>query len=60
MTGMSTRLVIAAIQANPTVGAIAHNEALARERLAQAKAAGPTSRSSPNSSSTVIRPRTWR
>ncbi len=37
---MSTRLVIAAIQANPTVGAIAHNEALARERLAQAKAAG--------------------
>ena len=40
MTGMSTRLVIAAIQANPTVGAIAHNEALARERLAQAKAAG--------------------
>ena len=37
---MSTRLVIAAIQANPTVGDIAHNEALARERLAQAKAAG--------------------
>lgn len=37
---MSTRLVIAAVQANPTVGAIAHNEALARERLAQAKAAG--------------------
>lgn len=36
---MST-LVIAAIQANPTVGAIAHNEALARERLAQARAAG--------------------
>ncbi|MDP3854620.1 NAD+ synthase [Phenylobacterium sp.] len=37
---MSTRLVIAAVQANPTVGAIAHNEALARERLAQARAAG--------------------
>lgn len=36
---MST-LVIAVIQANPTVGAIAHNEALARERLAQARAAG--------------------
>ena len=36
---MST-LVIAAVQANPTVGAIAHNEALARERLAQARAAG--------------------
>ncbi len=37
---MSTRLVIAAVQANPTVGAIAHNEALARERLAQAREAG--------------------
>ncbi|MES2896939.1 MAG: NAD+ synthase [Pseudomonadota bacterium] len=37
---MSKRLVIAAVQANPTVGAIAHNEALARERLAQARAAG--------------------
>ncbi|UTP38108.1 NAD+ synthase [Phenylobacterium sp. LH3H17] len=37
---MSKRLVIAAIQANPTVGAIVHNEALARERLAQARAAG--------------------
>jgi NAD+ synthase len=37
---MSDRLVIAAIQANPTVGAIAHNEGLARERLAKARAAG--------------------
>ncbi|WP_309645032.1 NAD+ synthase [Phenylobacterium sp.] len=37
---MSTRLVIAAVQANPTVGAIAHNEALARERLSQAREAG--------------------
>jgi NAD+ synthase len=37
---MSTRLVIAAVQANPTVGAIARNEALARERLAQAREAG--------------------
>jgi NAD+ synthase len=35
-----SKLVIAAVQANPTVGAIAHNEALARERLAQARAAG--------------------
>lgn len=40
MTGMTTRLVIAAVQANPTVGAIAHNESLARERLAQARAEG--------------------
>ena len=40
MTGMTTRLVIAAVQANPTVGAIAHNESLARERLAEARAAG--------------------
>lgn len=40
MSGMTRRLVIAAVQANPTVGAIAHNEALARERLAQARAAG--------------------
>lgn len=37
---MANRLIIASIQANPTVGAIAHNEALARERLAQARAAG--------------------
>lgn len=37
---MSTRLVIAAVQANPTLGAIERNEALAREKLAQAKAAG--------------------
>lgn len=40
MTGMTQRLVIAAVQANPTVGAIAANEALARERLAEAHAAG--------------------
>ena len=37
---MTQRLVIAAVQANPTVGAVAHNEALAKERIAQAKAAG--------------------
>ena len=37
---MTHRLVIAAVQANPTVGAIARNEALARERMAQARAAG--------------------
>ena len=37
---MLNRLVIAAVQANPTVGAIARNEALARERLAQAREAG--------------------
>lgn len=37
---MSERLVIAAVQANPTVGAIARNEQLARDRLAEAKAAG--------------------
>ncbi|MBP8246124.1 MAG: NAD+ synthase [Phenylobacterium sp.] len=37
---MTNRLVIAAIQANPTVGAIAANEKLARERMAQAHAAG--------------------
>jgi NAD+ synthase len=37
---MSDRLVIAAVQANPTVGAIEKNEALARERLAQARDAG--------------------
>ncbi len=37
---MTQRLVIAAIQANPTLGAIAHNEALARDRLREAKAAG--------------------
>ncbi|MCI3133480.1 NAD+ synthase [Phenylobacterium aquaticum] len=37
---MTHRLVIAAIQANPTVGAIARNEALARERMAEARAAG--------------------
>src|SRR3990167_4397415 len=40
MSRMSKRLVIAAVQANPTLGDIAHNEALARERLAQARAAG--------------------
>ena len=37
---MTHRLVIAAVQANPTVGSIARNEALARERMAQARAAG--------------------
>ncbi|MDO8802094.1 NAD+ synthase [Phenylobacterium sp.] len=37
---MTNRLVIAAIQANPTVGAIAANEQLARERMAQAHVAG--------------------
>jgi NAD+ synthase len=37
---MTQRLVVASIQANPTVGAIGANEALARERLAQARAAG--------------------
>lgn len=37
---MTQRLVIAAVQANPTVGAIAHNEALAKAHIAQAKAAG--------------------
>lgn len=37
---MSRSIVIAAIQANPTVGAIAANEALARQRLAEARAAG--------------------
>ena len=33
-------LVIAAIQANPTLGAIAKNEALARELMTQARGAG--------------------
>ena len=37
---MTQRLVIAAVQANPTVGAIAHNEALAREHLRRARAEG--------------------
>jgi NAD+ synthase len=37
---MLDRLVIAAVQANPTVGAIARNEALAREKLREASAAG--------------------
>ncbi|WP_374533262.1 NAD+ synthase [Phenylobacterium sp.] len=37
---MTQRLVIAAVQANPTVGAIAHNEALAREHLRRARAQG--------------------
>jgi len=40
MTGMTNRLVIAAVQANPTVGAIARNTALAREKMAEAKAMG--------------------
>jgi len=37
---MTNRLVIAAIQANPTVGAVARNAALAREKMAEAKARG--------------------
>ena len=37
---MTQRLVIAAIQANPTVGAVAANEQLARERMREAHAAG--------------------
>ena len=37
---MTDRLIVAAVQANPTVGAIAQNEALARASMAQAKAAG--------------------
>jgi len=37
---MTDRLLIAAVQANPTVGAIDANEAMAAERLAQATAAG--------------------
>jgi NAD+ synthase len=37
---MTQRLVIAAVQANPTVGAVAHNESLARQHIAQAKAVG--------------------
>ena len=37
---MSRSIVIAVVQANPTVGAIAANEALARKKLAEARAAG--------------------
>ena len=37
---MSRSIVIAAVQANPTVGAIAANEALARQKLSEARAAG--------------------
>ncbi len=37
---MHNRLVIASIQANPTVGAVAKNEALARSLIAQATASG--------------------
>ena len=37
---MTDRFVIAAVQANPTVGAIAANEALARERMAHARTQG--------------------
>jgi NAD+ synthase len=37
---MTSRLVIAAVQANPTVGAVAANEALARELIAKATAEG--------------------
>ena len=38
--GCMTRLVIAAIQANPTVGAIEKNEALARDLIGRARDAG--------------------
>jgi NAD+ synthase len=37
---MTRSLVIACVQANPTVGAVAANEALAAQRLAEATAAG--------------------
>ena len=37
---MTRSIVIAAVQANPTVGAIAANEALARRRFSEARAAG--------------------
>lgn len=37
---MTDRLVIAAVQANPVVGAVERNEALARDLIAQATAAG--------------------
>ncbi|MEO8113800.1 MAG: NAD+ synthase, partial [Phenylobacterium sp.] len=37
---MTSRLVIAAVQANPTVGAVERNEALVRDKLCEAKAAG--------------------
>ncbi len=37
---MPDRLVVASVQANPTVGDIAGNEALARARMAEATAAG--------------------
>jgi NAD+ synthase len=37
---MTDRLVIAAIQANPTLGAVERNEASARDWIAKAKAAG--------------------
>ncbi|HEX5380389.1 MAG TPA: NAD+ synthase [Phenylobacterium sp.] len=40
MTDMANRLVIAAVQANPTVGAVARNAELARTRMAEARAAG--------------------
>ena len=33
MACMTDRLVIAAVQANPTLGAVARNTALARERI---------------------------
>jgi NAD+ synthase len=36
----TTKLVIAAVQANPTVGAVQRNEALARDMIAKAKAQG--------------------
>ena len=37
---MTTRLVIASVQANPTVGAVTKNEALARKLLAEAREQG--------------------
>ena len=40
MTAMTQRLVIVSVQDNPTVGAIAQNEALARDHLRKARAGG--------------------
>ena len=37
---MTDRLLIASVQANPTLGAIEHNEALARDRIREAKVLG--------------------
>jgi NAD+ synthase len=57
---MTDRLVIASVQANPTVGAIANNEAIALARIAEAKAAGRTLRCFPSCSCLGTRPKTWR